>query len=287
MDIIFQVPITEDGNVKHPPSSSTSALTVQALDTSELYNPTRLEKKNVLRFNPRAEDIQVSPRAASMGRLTTSTFAPRVGPSDEGPSQIMTGFLCIRDALDGTSLGYVSSAFNSFGEYGPMVSPGQRLEVSINTDTMGPISIVTTVNTLFLIFVEAGLNAVDQNGPDPDLPFMVGITGFANDASGLRPGKYNYIYLGAGNRTAADVSPRSGDNSFSRATGNPEGIESTIFSLRPTLDVMPFWINGDGSKPNISLGLYENVLFLTGDKTMFVETFGPVTWVILSFEPES
>ncbi|KAJ3905584.1 hypothetical protein F5879DRAFT_950109 [Lentinula edodes] len=245
------------------------SITAQALNTSELYNSTRLEKRNGLRFNPRAEDIHVSPRAASISRSTTSTFTPRVGLSDEGPSQIMTGFLYIRDALDGTSLGYVSSAFNSFGEYGPMASPGQRLEVSINTDTMGPISIVTT------------------NGPDPDLPFMVGITGFANDASGLRPGKYNYVYLGAGNRTAVDVSPRSGDNSFSRATGNPEGIESTIFSLRPTLDVMPFWINGDGSKPNVFLGLYENVLFLTGDKTMFVEIFGPVTWVILSFEPES
>lgn len=160
----------------------------------------------------------------------------------------MTGFLNIRDASDGTSLGYVSSAFNSFGEYGPMASPGQRLEVSINTDTMGPISIVTTVNTLFRIIVEAGLIPLDQNGPDPDLPFMVGITGFANDASGLRPGKYkcarklfavlanlerrsSYVYLGAGNSTAVDVSPRSGDNSFSRATGNPEGIESTIVRL--------------------------------------------------------
>ncbi|KAJ3861610.1 hypothetical protein EV359DRAFT_66334 [Lentinula novae-zelandiae] len=244
-------------------------ITAQALNTSELHDSTQLEKRNELRFNPRVEDIHL----------------PLV--LDFPMKDLVKRFLNIRDASDGTSLGYVSSAFNSFGEYGPMASPGQRLEVSINTDTMGPISIVTTVNTLFRILVEAGLIPLDQNGPDPDLPFMVGITGFSNDASGLRPGKYNYVYLGAGNSTAVDVSPRSGDNSFSRATGNPEGIESTIFSLRPTLDVMPFWINGDGSKPNISLGLYANVLFLTGDKTMFMETFGPVTWVILSFVPES
>ncbi|KAJ3982997.1 hypothetical protein F5890DRAFT_1475715 [Lentinula detonsa] len=248
----------------------------------------------ILRFNPGAEDMHTilaraeretpqwqgfvrakrSVPSTSESRSTPSNLTPRAG-TPPGPSAAIIGYLHIRNALDGTSLGYAASAFNSFGEYGPTTS-SQRLKVSIDTSMVNQaISIMTT------------------NGQDADLLFMVGITGFSNDASGLNTGKYNYVYVGAGGQTAVNVSPRSGDNSFSRATGNPEGIESAIltllsnqFVLQSNFDIVPFWINGDGSKPNTSLGLHENVLFLTGDQDIFVKTFGSVTWVILSFEPE-
>ncbi|KAJ3739342.1 hypothetical protein DFH05DRAFT_1587945 [Lentinula detonsa] len=256
---------------------STSAL---ASDTS-FSNFTTPGSLGILRFNPGAEDMHTilaraeretpqwqgflrakrSVPSTSESRSTPSNLTPRAD-TPPGPSAVITGYLHIRSALDGTSLGYVASDFNSFGEYGPTTS-SQRLKVTIDTSMVNQtISITTT------------------NGQDADLLFMVGITGFSNDASGLNTGKYNYVYVGAGGQTAVNVSPRSGDNSFSRATGNPEGIESAIFVLQSNFDIVPFWINGDGSKPNTSLGLHENVLFLTGDQDMFVKTFGSVTWVV-------
>ncbi|KAJ3993747.1 hypothetical protein F5050DRAFT_1714238 [Lentinula boryana] len=263
---------------------STSAL---ASDTSS-SNFTTPGSLGILRFNPGAEDMHTilaraeretpqwqeflrakrSVPSTSESRSTPSNLNPRAG-TPPGPSEAITGYLHIGSALDGTSLGYVASDFNSFGEYGPTTS-SQRLKVTIDTSVVNQaISITTTVGTASFL-----------NGEDADLLFMVGITGFSNDASGLNTGKYNYVYVGAGGQTAVNVSPRSGDNSFSRATGNLEGIESAIFVLQSNFDIVPFWINGDGSKPNTSLGLYENALFLTGDQDMFVKTFGSVTWVV-------
>ncbi|KAF9073404.1 hypothetical protein BDP27DRAFT_1318836 [Rhodocollybia butyracea] len=243
-----------------------------------------------LSFNPSAADMRVIPRSHSILQeqgptnakrfakgLTVTPKLPRVRPALPNLvtprvelsgllSQLTEGSLHISVASDGTSLGYISNALNSFGEYGPATS-GQNLKVKVDITAMGPISIATL------------------NGQESDLPYMVGIAGFANDASGLHPGQWNYVYIGAGGETVMGSPPRTGDNSFTRATGNPEAIESVIFTLRPTLDVVPVWVNGDGSKVATFLGIYENVLFITGDQDSFTRTFGPATWVTMTFEP--
>ncbi|KIK66795.1 hypothetical protein GYMLUDRAFT_912941 [Collybiopsis luxurians FD-317 M1] len=248
-----------------------------------------LKKKSVLRFNPSVEDV--APRSLSLDspqelsltnakrfamglppkpprRLpTASESTPHARPSSYHRKRLV-GCLHVRDASDGRWLGYLSRNLNAFGEYGPTTYAAQRLMVKVDTAAEGPINVAT------------------MNGQETDLPYMVGITGFANDASGLHPGNYNYVYLGAGGRTAANVSPRAASNSFTRATGNAEAIESMIFVLEPALNIVPFWINGDGSRPITFLGLFEGVLFITGDQNKFEQTFGPATWVTLTFEPD-
>ncbi|KAE9398841.1 hypothetical protein BT96DRAFT_994545 [Gymnopus androsaceus JB14] len=253
-------------------------------------NSTLLDKRSVLSFNPVLEDMPVVSRSNavvprhleltnakrfSLGlppnppkiRATSSKFAPRAGPSGR-PGQPTAGCLKICDASDGASLGYVSRTLNSFGEYGATTSSGQELKVQADTSTAGAINVGTT------------------NSPDASFPYLVGITGFANNANGLREGEFNYVYIGAGGQTAVGATPRAETNSFSIATGNPEAIESAIFVFEPSLNLSPFWINGDGSKPTVYLGLYENALFLTGDKSAFTRTFGPATWVTMTFEPD-
>ncbi|KAJ4477462.1 hypothetical protein J3R30DRAFT_3486051 [Lentinula aciculospora] len=142
-----------------------------AFNTSDTV---QLERQGVLCFNPTAEKMHASLRAAEHEIPNAKHFATvtsRTGPSGR-PGQLTTGFLPICDELNGTSLVYVSNVFNSFGVYGPASFSGQRLEVSLDMSRMGPVSIAT------------------MNGPDYDLPLVVGITGFASDASGLSLGKY-------------------------------------------------------------------------------------------------
>ncbi|KAF5389138.1 hypothetical protein D9757_004984 [Collybiopsis confluens] len=252
-----------------------------------------LEKRAALSFNPKVEDIRktaVQRYPQELGSTNAERFkmglppmrprfptpsqdAPRGEPSGR-PGKMITGSLHIHDAANGKSLGYVSNTLNSFGEYGLLtMSSRRRLKVKVDTtNSEGPLNIATL------------------NGPDADFPFLVGIDGYANDVSdGLNVGKYNYAYLGAGSRTALGSCPVLGaQNSFTKDTGIKEGIESMIFVLEPAmLNLLPRWINEDGSKPTTYLGLFKDTLFFTGDKDVFEEVFEDTpTWVKILLEPD-
>ena len=63
------------------------------------------------------------------------------------------------------------------------------------------------------------------------LPFLGGISGFANSDYNIVPGSYNYIYLGATAQTAPGAAPAVSPNTFTIATDVPEAIESAIWSI--------------------------------------------------------
>jgi hypothetical protein len=166
-----------------------------------------------------------------------------------------TGTVKVTDTDNNTVLGYVSTQWNSFGEYGETNDPSQYLTVSFDPSS-APFNITAT------------------NGPNASYPLVVGIQGFASTNTNLGPGSYNYAYLGGGTSTPANSPAQTQPNSFTAATGISEGIESAIWSLGSDNQLIPQWVNTDSSKPATYLVLVQGVLVMTGDRTAFGNTFG-------------
>ena len=166
-----------------------------------------------------------------------------------------TGTVKVTDTDTNTVLGYVSTQWNSFGEYGVTNNPSQYLTVSFDPGS-APFDITAT------------------NGPNASYPLVVGIQGYASTNANLGPGSFNYAYLGGGTATPANSPALNQPNSFTAATGISEGIESAIWSLGSGNQLLPQWVNTDNSTPATYLVLAGNVLVMTGDTTAFGNTFG-------------
>jgi hypothetical protein len=76
-----------------------------------------------------------------------------------------------------------------------------------------------------------------------------GIVGFANTSDNLGAGSFNYAYLGGTTLTAPGIAASAGANSFINATGIPEDIETSIWSIDAGNAVTAQWINTDLSSP--------------------------------------
>jgi hypothetical protein len=171
----------------------------------------------------------------------------------------------VTNADTGANLGFVSAAFNRFGEYGVTTDVNNRLTVSFSGTSQFPLTA--------------------SNAPNTNLPYVGGIVGFASTSDDLNTGSYNYAYLGGTVQTPANSPPVSGENSFTLATGIPEKVESAIWSISASNVLTAQWVNTDLSKPATYEMFYtpDNVLTLTGDKTVFASTFSPSAPVVLTF----
>jgi hypothetical protein len=168
-----------------------------------------------------------------------------------------TGTVQVTDTDNNTVLGYVSTQWNSSGEFGITNTPSRYLTVSFDPGST-PFNITAT------------------NGPNASYPLVVGIQGYSSTNTNLGPGSSNYAYLGGGTATPANSPAQSQPNSFTAATGASEGIESAIWSLGSGNQLIPQWVNADGSKPATYLVLLQvqGFLTLTGDRTAFGSVFG-------------
>jgi Ca2+-binding RTX toxin-like protein len=177
-----------------------------------------------------------------------------------------TGYIQGTNIDTSEDLGFVAPIFNAFGEYSGFTmdaDPSSRLLVSFSNDQRFSITAI--------------------NGPDSNVPFVGGIVGFANTSDDLGAGSYNYAYLGGTVETPIDSPPASGANSFTNATGIPEKIESAIWSLGASNELLPQWVNSDASKPATFIVFTQNTLALTGDPAVFVSTFGPAVHARFTF----
>jgi hypothetical protein len=157
--------------------------------------------------------------------------------------------LAVRDG-SGNSLGYVSAAFNSFGEYGIVTDASAALQISASAPGDGGVFEITATNAQ-----AAALSLVGA------------VVGFSDTSDALGPGSYNYLYLAGTahsashsplpvlllliahslNQAAPGAVPAQGANSFTTATNIAEDIESVIWTYNAASgEIAPVWVNPDG-----------------------------------------
>ncbi|HWH10557.1 MAG TPA: Ig-like domain-containing protein [Solirubrobacteraceae bacterium] len=175
------------------------------------------------------------------------------------------GNLQVTDTDTNTVVGFVSKTWNSFGEFVVTTTPTDYLSVQV---TDGATTSITALN-----------------GQNASFPLVGGIVGFSNSSNDLGSGSFNYAYLGGTTATAPGAAPQSGANAFTDATGIPEDIESSIWTDGPGAQMIPQWVNTDGSRPATHLVDITGILVMAGDTTAFRNTFGPADDVAINFVP--
>jgi hypothetical protein len=179
-----------------------------------------------------------------------------------------TGTIQVTDTDNDTVLGFVSDQWNSDGEYVVTNTAADYLTVSFTPGSQFEITAT--------------------NGPNATYPLVGGIEGFASSSPDIGSGSANYLYLGGTTTTAPGATPQSGlPNSFTTATGAAEDIESAIWSNGANDQLIPQWINTDGSAPATYLVDSAGLLVMTGDVTAFENGFGPASDVALNLVPTS
>ncbi|KAI0350771.1 hypothetical protein OH77DRAFT_1430576 [Trametes cingulata] len=235
-------------------------------------------------FNPTGVVTRAVPLAGPEARLTNAQRLARGLPpraphfntrrralaarQSSVPCPQVTGTILTKD-LDGNVFGYVAHAPNAFGEYGKTDNAADALSVVIRTcDTTAPFEIDTL------------------NGAADHTRFGA-ILGFASTSSTIDSTSFNYAYFGGTDSVPygpAQVTP----NTFSAASGIPEGVESTIWTLSGN-DLKVTWVNPDGSTPAEHLIFVPSsgAFALTGNVGLFQGNFGSVTEVTFTFVPNS
>ncbi|PPQ95377.1 hypothetical protein CVT26_008222 [Gymnopilus dilepis] len=193
----------------------------------------------------------------------------------------------VLDTSTGQSLGYFSSAYNSFGEatlatnLNPRATQGDEEETQPSTGSSSRLVIITPQNG-------GPSNVQTVNGPDAAFPFLGGIKGFTSPDNLIDPATDDYGYIGGVQETFPGSSPVLAGNSFTAATGLPVPVESAIWYHDTVTGALTAqWVNPDGSLPTTYLGYIQGFLIFTGNQTAFAETYGPTVWVNFSVAPST
>lgn len=193
-------------------------------------------------------------------------------PSGVPPPASFTGVVKLNSKVDGTFIGFLSSSFKVFGEYGTVTSLDDALRVSIaglRPGLNGPVAL-------------RGVNA-----PDSDFPFVGAVNGFASDSDVLAPGSPNYKYVAGTAAAPAWSTPLTDNgNAFTENTGIVESSETSVWFVNTfSKEVTAQWINPDG-KPALRTDILfyptDGVLVFTGDAPAFTAAFGDAVPVTLS-----
>lgn len=186
--------------------------------------------------------------------------APRTDSSPLPPSTMKCNILVT--TIDGSTIGFISAAFNQFGEYGLFQqSQDGALEVAFS-NTPGASS---------------QMDLYGNNSPSSTYPFFGAIAGYASTSDDMGPGSYNYAYIGGTAQTTPGSPAVEGENTFYMATGESGDYESAIWNYDAgSQAITAQWINTDGSAPSTQI-LYANddnqALVLTADVNALCSAF--------------
>ncbi|KAI0737167.1 hypothetical protein C8Q80DRAFT_1276637 [Daedaleopsis nitida] len=255
------------------------AAALAVLAAPDAHSPTSTLNDLSARFNPNHVLARSLPMSAPVPLTNAQRLArglppnrPRfhnkhrraIQPRQSGGCPMRTGTIAV--AIAGTNAGYVRHDANSFGEFGLTTDPAQAL--SVNFCPSASFIELTTLN---------GLLTFDHLG---------GVQGFASTSPDLGTGPFaaNYVYI-AGTTEAPRGPPISGPNAFSAATGIPEDYETTIWQLAAGDQLVPSWVNSDGSTPAVQLIYVDGsqAFALTGDLPTFIADYGPAEPVTFTF----
>ncbi|KAH9884496.1 hypothetical protein C8Q73DRAFT_749420 [Cubamyces lactineus] len=250
-----------DSDLVNPTGIVTRSLPLSPADAHGLTNAQRLARG----LPPRSPRLNTRRRALQARQSATPCSLPQV-----------SGLVQINDAASGSSIGYLSRAANSFGEYGLTTDASAALSVTLRR--------CDSLTDPFELGALNGLANYDNVG---------GVTGFANTDDNLGPGSGNYVYF-AGTNSVPRGPAQSAPNAFSQASGRPEDVESAIWTVpdnvaadAPT-PLVPSWVNSDGSVASDAVIAYvgsSNAFVITGDVTAFSSRFGTVQTVTFTFVP--
>ncbi|TFK50841.1 hypothetical protein OE88DRAFT_1659944 [Heliocybe sulcata] len=193
------------------------------------------------------------------------------------PTISHTGTIRVTDIDAGGVLGYVSSTPNIFGEYELATTASGALRVSFGTSSC----LSSAVYSQFDVTTENGIS---------NFPLLGFMTGFANTNYGIGSGSSNYAYLGGVTQTPEGSPAIQQANSFSAASGIPDGVESAVWTWEPSSNALTVqWINTDGSSPTTYLAYLagDAAIILTGDLGTFRNIFGSATRIAFTFVPDS
>ncbi|KAL1938240.1 hypothetical protein VTO73DRAFT_11884 [Trametes versicolor] len=237
------------------------------------YNPTEIVPR-ALAHNP------VDARALTNGQRLARGLPPRSPALNtrrralaarQSPTPCMlvqaTGTIQVTDTVQGSVLGWVSSAANGYGEYG------------LTGDVLSALSIVLNLcdsnSSPFDITTANGLSAY---------PYFGGVVGFSSSGDDLHSGSFNYVYI-AGTSQVARGPAQSGPNAFTAASGTRKDIESAVWTLSSTNALVFNWVNSDGSTAPGTLVYVAsaNAFTYTGDLAVFRIRFSPGNAVTFTF----
>ncbi|KAJ7452632.1 hypothetical protein FB451DRAFT_1409322 [Mycena latifolia] len=177
------------------------------------------------------------------------------------PPVTQTCNLLATDASTGSTVGYLSPVWNSFGEYGIFqASATGALEVSFTYSGDSPTQ----------------LDLSATNGPET-FTYVGAVVGFASSSNDLGVASPNYAYLGGTFQVAEGPAVDDGANAFTASTSVSKAYESAVWMYDPATGALSAqWINTDGSAPATSIVYVagDEALVLTGDVAAFRSSFG-------------
>ncbi|CAE6437327.1 unnamed protein product [Rhizoctonia solani] len=191
--------------------------------------------------------------------------APRSETSPAPPTSIKCNIL-VKNADSGEALGYVSSQWNSFAEYGPLqeTQDADALEIESNYSSDSPKQ----------------LNFIAINGKSSAYPYFGASVGFASTDENVGEDDPDYLLLTGNTQTPPGSTPSyEASNSFSETSSIPVASESAIWSYDSATGALTaWWVNTDGTSVNPHIlwsNQANNSLFtLTGSPATFREAYG-------------
>ncbi|TFK84768.1 hypothetical protein K466DRAFT_664969 [Polyporus arcularius HHB13444] len=246
---------------------------VAALAVSVLAAPeaTRTTRDDVLSLNPvgivtrpvaQKRDVHLTNAQLLSRGLPPNRPRARYGrrgqalqPRQSSTTVARTGHIQVE--VSDYPIAFVSKQLNTFGEYQITTDVSDALSVSIPDSSSATFDIVALNGGMF--------------------DYLGFATGFANinDVRQLDETSFNYAYL-AGVTDESRGPAVDAPNTYTDASGLPAYVESNVWSLGAGNELIPTWVNGDGTAVAVSLfySRSDNLFAITGSADQFVQAFG-------------
>lgn len=237
---------------------------VLASPTPLWFSPTSVKRSEISHEPPAARGLTNAMRltrgyplkAPARRSDTARRGVPSSVPSGsyKPPSRLTRGYLQFTTS-NGQSAGFVGTQTNQDGGF--LLATGNNDQLLVEIDLVKAKSGPTTITTV--------------NG-GTGVSYFAGIIGSTSTSNNLSPDSFSYFNFGG----SSDQSSQSG--AF---------LETAIFAYSATNNSITVqWANTDGTNVETFIGLTQQGAFGTGDRNACEQTFGTVTWVMLSFVPQ-
>jgi hypothetical protein len=167
---------------------------------------------------------------------------------------------------DQTSLGYVA---DDPSYWTPLLTPdiSSAINISFTTNPTNPTPFNLVSDVTSKIYLNLG-----------------GLEGRDSTSSDIASGSFNYLYISNVASTAPGAPPQHGDSYFKVSTMMDKTIESAIWSISSSNQLLPQWVNTDNSLPITIVFVQSNHVYMGGDPNAFHSRYpAPVTTVSLQF----